>query len=491
VTALQHVHLRVSDSTTGKPTACRVRCTDAAGVYYAPLGRLTAFATAPGVDVGGNVLAGGKPFAYIDGTCEILLPPGTIHVEVHKGPEYRPLIAEHHLVAGKLSLRLTIERWANFREIGWYSGDIRCHSLSPHAALLEGQAEDLAVVNVLARQTRDSESGLWSTPNLLAFSGQQPAAWSSDCLVAVNTFNVHPRLGSLALLHAHRIVYPLRFGGHDFDDWTLAAWCDQCHRKAGLVVWPAPSGANEGEGEGEALANAVLGKVDAIQLGCTHNGGALNAPDVWWSLAGEGMPLALVGGSAKNSNETVLGCVRTYAKLAPDEPFSYKAWIEAIRARRTFVTTGPLLKLVVGGPECGGLVDVAAQGEVVAVKAEAASASPFGRLTVHLPGDRRTVSAAGYPARAVVEADFVIRESGWIYATCHDAEGGLLAMTAPIKVRVEGRPPAIDRAASLKTIELLIATRSKIASEGRFSDAIHKQRMLAVFDQALERLAPA
>ena len=46
--ALQQVHLRFNNA-AGQPTAVRLRVTDAAGTYYAPFGRLTQFATAPGI----------------------------------------------------------------------------------------------------------------------------------------------------------------------------------------------------------------------------------------------------------------------------------------------------------------------------------------------------------------------------------------------------------------------------------------------------------
>src|SRR5581483_9400265 len=82
--AMHTVHVRVNDAATGKPTPCRIRFTDAEGRYYAPFGRLTEFATGRNQEVGGNVLLGMKPHAYIDGTCEIRLPAGVLHVEIHK-----------------------------------------------------------------------------------------------------------------------------------------------------------------------------------------------------------------------------------------------------------------------------------------------------------------------------------------------------------------------------------------------------------------------
>ena len=117
------VHVRVNDAATGKPTPCRVRFTDAEGRYYAPLGRLTEFATEDYEDVGGNLQLGESKYAYIDGACEIELPAGLLTVEISKGIEYRPLCEQVRLAAGKLALRFTLERWTDLRQENWYSGD--------------------------------------------------------------------------------------------------------------------------------------------------------------------------------------------------------------------------------------------------------------------------------------------------------------------------------------------------------------------------------
>src|SRR3954469_5179372 len=152
------VDVRVNDAATGRPTPARVRFTGPDGTYYPPLGRLREFATGPNQDVGGNLFLGGKAYAYIDGTCEVPLPPGPVHVEISKGPEYVPLRTDTALAPGKLALRFTLERWADPRREGWYSGDTRAHFLTPHAALLEAAAEDLAVVNLLACECRVHDS---------------------------------------------------------------------------------------------------------------------------------------------------------------------------------------------------------------------------------------------------------------------------------------------------------------------------------------------
>jgi hypothetical protein len=95
--ALHTIHVRVNDAATGQPTPVRMRFTNPAGEYFAPLGRLTEFATDDNEDVGGNLLLDGKQYAYIDGTCEIDLPAGQLLVEIHKGPEYTPRFLEDNL----------------------------------------------------------------------------------------------------------------------------------------------------------------------------------------------------------------------------------------------------------------------------------------------------------------------------------------------------------------------------------------------------------
>ena len=279
------VHVRVNDAATGKPTPCRVRFTDAEGRYYAPLGRLTEFATQRYESVGGNLQLGDAKYAYIDGACEIQLPAGLLTVEISKGFEYKPLCEQIRLTVGKLALRFTLERWTDMRQDGWYSGDAKALALTPHGAMLEGSAEDIAVVNLLAEETllwgheRANKPGIVNQafPNILAFSGQTPTGQCASCMVVVNTLNDANHLGSVALLNCHRPVFPLKFG-YDSEDgvhcWTVADWCDQCHRKAGLVVADAflfhehpLIGGGTRMCSGELLADLILGKIDAVAVG--------------------------------------------------------------------------------------------------------------------------------------------------------------------------------------------------------------------------------
>lgn len=490
---LQTVHVRVNDAATGQPTPARVHFTDAAGNYYAPFGRLETFATGRGEDVGGNLLLGRKAYAYIDGACEIGLPPGLIHVEVHKGPEYEPVVEEIALAAGKLSLRLTLQRWSDLRRDGWHGGDCRAHFLSPFAALLEGRAEDLAIVQLLAQE--HAVAGVPAIANLLAFSGQQPALAAPDCLVAVNTLNAHPVLGSLGLLHCHRIVFPLAFGGPDGqDDWALADWCDQCHRKQGLVVWARTWHEAEEFAHGEPLADLILGKVDAFEMEYFEDS-PFDVLHDWYDLLNAGFQVTLAGSSGKESNACPLGGMRTYARLLPGEALSCKSWIEAVRDGRTFITNGPLLSLSVQGRGPGEAVELPVEQELV-VTAEARSMTGFDHLELVQNGTVIAQAApAGPPWRATLELRVAAGESLWLAARCRGtqqllqapANQRVFAHTSPVHVRVAGRPFQPRPAALAKFMKSLTHMRDWAKEKARCDDR-QRARLMGLFEGALARL---
>jgi hypothetical protein len=461
--SVQVVHVRVNDAATGQPTPVRIRFTTPDGRYLPPLGRLADFPTGANENVGGSVMLGDKRYAYIDGSCEIRLPEGPIAVEVSKGPEYDSIQQTWERKSGQISLRLSIARKCNLQQEGWYAGDTQVFLLSPQAAWLEGAAEGLPFVNVLAAE--------WSMPghlfhsNLLEFSGQQPALVKDDCQVIVNTQNRSESLGSLSLLNCHRIVYPLSLSWEGFEQWTLHDWCDQCHRKGGLVIWPAFPGE-----PGERLADLLLGAIDAVEW--TAGGDFETAGlEAWYRLLNCGCRVPLVGGSGKASNAVCIGAVRTYAQLEPGQPPSYGAWIEAIRAGRTFVTRGPLLRLAVNVKEC-------------TVMAEATSVLPFERLELVEDGAIVAEAAARSDFTASLSIDKWGNHSTWLAARCWSGDG-LAAHTAPFYLQPQESPVEPSVAQSL-----LDQLKGMAAwAQTQIQHAHQREHLLASFSKARSLLA--
>lgn len=477
------VHIRVSESGTGQPAPVRLRLTDADGVCRMPFGRLAEFATTRGTDVGGQVRLRGDAFAYIDGVCEVHLPAGPVRVQVSKGPEYLPIDREVVLSPGKIALRLTIERALDWRSRGWYSGDGRAQQLSPHAARLEGAAEGLDVVNLLAYKLPSWGYNPAAFVDLLAFSGTQPALPGPPAVV-VNTCNTHLILGTVALLNCHRIVYPLRFGAPDgLDDWSVSDWCDQCHRKKGLVVWPDLPRLTAEQPQGEALAALLLGKIDAFEV-CR-----LDSLADWYRLLACGQRLPLMGASGKDSNAVALGAVRTYARLEPNQEFGYGAWIEAVRAGRTFVTDGPLLSLEVNGQEIGSVLSLAKEGQTVRIQAEARSVTPFAWLECVYNG--AVVAAAetdGEQRTATIEAEAPITGSGWLAARCLGNDNAIRAHTSPVYLQMEDRQLRPDADTMAPLLAVLDGTLAWVQREARCPREKQRQQLMQTLQAARQEL---
>jgi hypothetical protein len=493
---MQSVHIRVNDAATGQPTPVRIRITGPDGQYYAPFGRLTDFATGRNQDVGGNVLVGARPYAYIDGMCEIRLPVGAIQVEIHKGPEYAPQHLETVLSAGKLALRFSVERWTDLQKDRWYSGDTRAHFLTPHAALLEGQAEGLAVVNLLAVECTAPGSYRRSypaIPNIVAFSGQSPIVDEPGCQVVVNTLNSHPVLGSLGLLNCHRTVFPLNFGGpNGREDWSLADWCDQCHRKGGLVVLTRPASPDPDFPFGEALADLILGKVDAFELDFYEDSPFDTLPD-WYSLLNAGLQVPLVGASGKDSNGSLLGSMRTYARLRPGEELNYKTWIESIRAGRTFATNGPILRFQAEGKEPGSVIQASGAQPTLYIRGEAQSILPFDRLEVLYNGAVvGETMAATFPEATVMQTEIAVNAGGWLAARCRGeqqifhspANQRIFAHTSPVYVQRDSVSPPADAGAIARLVGQLERLRHWVHGKGRFDNDRQRANLVEIVESA-------
>jgi hypothetical protein len=487
---LQQVHVRVNDAATGKPTPCRVRFTDAKGTYYAPFGRSTNVPTSLDYEIGGNVYVGRKLHAYIDGSCEVALPPGLIQVTVSKGPEYEQIDKAVPLPPGKLALRFELKRLIDPGRDGWHAGVMTASALSPHEVLLEGAAEGLRVVDLLAFE-RETLTAV-DYPNLIAFSGQRPCVANSDCLVTVNTLNASPGLGSLALLNCHRPVFPLRFDhGKALEsapgNWTLVDWCDQCHRKRGLVIglcvgwWEKWSG-------GEALADVILGKVDAVGLGELY----VESIQWWYTLLSLGLRIPITAGVLARQ----LGLIgRTYARLLPGEDVSYANWIEALRAGRTMVSDGPLLTLSVNGVDPGAVIDVAGTDAVIKVSAEASSLTEFSRLEILRDGAVVQEQSSSHDAlfHATLEAELSVPHSGWLAARCIYQPvpnvQRVAAHTSAVQVRVDHQPLPVSVEAVRAVTEALDRTLNCVQPGGEFATPKDRERLAQVFIEAKRVLA--
>jgi hypothetical protein len=328
-------------------------------------------------------------------------------VEVVKGFEYEPLRTVVTIKPGERKLTLRLRRWSDLRREGFYSGDTHIHFISTQTGLLEAQAEGLNVANILAAQL-----GRLFT-NVHDFTGAPSGVSTPETIVYVNTENRQHMLGHLILLGQKHAVFPLSSSGPDeaylggATEVSLADWCDASHAQGGLVI--APHFPNPYL---ELAADILLGKIDAAEIrpwsppsGPLGPSAAKRAPSPgknyapgasrprgaeppnfvlreWYRYLNLGCRLPCVGGTDKMSNSVPVGIIRTYAQVDRERGFAYDTWCDAIRAGRTFTTTGPLLRLRVDGHAPGDLIHMGLGGGTVEVEAEARCALPLTNLTI-------------------------------------------------------------------------------------------------------------
>jgi hypothetical protein len=136
----------------------------------------------------------------------------------------------------------------------------------------------------------------------------------------------------------------------------------------------------------------------------------------WYRLLNCGYRVSAIGGTDKMSAGMPVGGVRTYANIGDDE-FSFDAWGRAVRAGRTYTTSGPLLSLNVEGQMPGGEIRMGAGGGTVNVRATATSNAPINALQIVLNGkvvaEERSDSGTHY---AAINEHLEIDGSGWIAA---------------------------------------------------------------------------
>jgi hypothetical protein len=368
------------------------------------------------------------------------LPVGEIYLEMSKGFEYEGVRKKLAISPGQRELNLEISRLTNMRQQGWVCADTHVHFLSPTTAILEGQAEGLNLINLLAAQWGDLFS------NVGDLSHGPLTSHDGEMMVWVGTENRQHILGHLGLLGGHgRPVYPMSASGPEESYiggplWnSLAEWADACRKREGLVVavhFPYPTA--------ELAADIVLGKIDAVELwpvNMTEHFNNLRFQD-YYRYLNCGYRLPIVGGTDKMGAWTPPGSNRGYAYLGQEE-FSFANWAKAVRSGNTFMTSGPLLLFQAEGKVPGSEIKLGTGGATIEVQAEVNSFVPIHRLEVVLNG--RVVASREESAgirKLTLKEKVKVPGSCWLAARCASRFSGVMqtaAHTSPVYVEVAGQ----------------------------------------------------
>ena len=490
------LHGRVLDSGTRRPTPVRLGFRSQQGRYIPPYGHCSANDIGMGQYYSPDLRMGDDCFAYVDGTFQIELPVGEVYLEMTKGFEYEPVRRAVTIQPGQRELELEITRFTDLRSRGWLTADTHVHYLSPTTAVLEGQAEGLNLVHILAVQW----SNLFS--NVGDFSTGPVTSRDGETLITMGTENRHHIMGHLGLLGAKgEPVFPMSAGGpHEGAIGTplwssLSDWAELCRQREGLVV-----AAHVPYSNGELAAEVVRGKIDAVELAPwteqRPGGFDLHFYD-WYHCLNAGYRLPAVGGSDKMGTYVPVGANRTYAYLGQGE-VNFDNWAQAVRRGNTFSTTGPLLLFSVDGHRPGEEIRLKAGGGTLEVRVEARSFVPFERVEVVYNGLVVASREAREGTREMAWSERVrVSGPGWLAARCAsrlswppwpaDLAFSVAAHTSPVYLLVPGQELLAASSAGY-LLKLIDGAQSYVENLATRPDPERLARVLKVFEEARSQL---
>jgi hypothetical protein len=446
------VRLRFVERESSTGVAVRLHLHGEAGEYLPPRGHHRKVNRVWYQDTFAELAIGDNQYAYVDGECLADLPLGNVYVEISRGYEVAPIRAVVEITPETHELVFELERVLRWRERGWVTADTHVHFLSPQTALLEGRAEGVNVVNLLASQWGEMFTNVGDFDGKTTV-GAEDLGGRGEFFVRVGSENRMPVLGHISLLgYKGELIHPLCTAGPDesaFGDpleVSMADWAQRCLDQGGLVVMPhAP------EPQLERAADIVLGLVNAIELmhfnpldpQLKEFGGPLSPYGLadWYRYLNLGYHVPLVAGTDKMWAGALLGGIRTYAHLG-DREFTYDNWMEAVRLGNTFVTVGPLTAFKVEGIEPGGQLNLPSGGGTLNLEWRVESLRvPIEAVEIVVGGLVEDMVTVGGKLAAAGEADLRVSDSTWaalrVRGSYHDNPDHIAAHTSAVQLLVD------------------------------------------------------
>jgi hypothetical protein len=291
-----------------------------------------------------------------DGRAEIELTQGNFSYEIERGPEFSAVSGSFALAdSADTNVTVTLKRLTDLTQEGWWSGELHVHRPVEDVPLLM-QAEDLHVAQVI---TWWNETNPWK---------QKPPPTNVLRRFDSNRFfhmlAGEDERGGGALLYLN-LTSPLEITGAKYEFPSSLKFLKEARTRPGVFVdiekpfwWDTPlwlaSGMVDTVGiahnhmqRGGVLANEAWGRSRDMAEYPNPQGNGRYTQDIYYHILNCGLRVPPSAGSASGVLPNPVGYNRVYVQCGKE--LTWEKWHEGLRAGRSFVSNGPLLRCRANG----------------------------------------------------------------------------------------------------------------------------------------------
>ena len=494
---------------SGEPLAARLYIQSKAGKHFLAIGTNGSRHTHYNKDRGGSV----EVHTALDkGSFTASVPEGRYTLTVERGKEYFSTSKEVTVGTKPADVKMTLKRWVNMAQQGWFSGDTHIHLPLKDLDVFT-QAEDLNVAFPLTgwvRNAYDSPLGTYAQEGKVAT--ELITVDKTHLIYPLNTeweiFTVDRKRHTLGAIFAIGHKKPFTLGAP-----LVKPIAEEARRQGALLEldkhnWPW------------SMMLMPVANVDLFELTNNHvwrtkfmfktwypefTAPYMNVPKdkdgnfaserAWlefgfrnyYTLLNCGFKMRPTGGTASGVHPVPVGFGRVYVEC-PDG-FNYEKWIKALDAGRSFVTTGPMLKLTANGKPMGSSLKFDNSiPRAIQLKGRVLSEHPIDTIEIIVNGrvarwwhpDQKTQTANG-SCQADIDLEQRLSTSSWIVVRVFSRlpnGRSRFAHSSPVHVKIEGRPLRPSKAETQYLIK-------RVEDELKRHRGVLRAEDIAEFEEAL------
>lgn len=435
------IGITIVESTKREPVPCRVYLKDSAGK---PL-----FAEG---------LPKWRDHFVCAGNVALALPAGNYSYEIERGPEYRRETGLLAISADETkTLVVELKRIVSLAAEGWWSGDLHVHRPVKDMPLLM-MAEDLHVAPVM---TWWNKQNLWSQKSL----PEKPLIqFDRDRFYQMMAGEDEREGGALLFFN---LPEPLAIAGASREYPSPMKFLEQARRHRGVSIdiekpfwWDVPIWLASGKVDSIGLANNHMCRdqmYESEAWGKPRDVGKLPAPlgngfwtqEIYYHILNCGLRIPPSAGTASGVLPNPVGYNRVYVHMRGK--LTYEKWWEGLRAGRSFVSNGPLLRCRANGELPGHVFKTETGKELnLQITAAISSSDPISKIEIIKNGKvERSLTFEDWKKSGALGV-ISFKETGWflIRTICDNAKTFRFASTAPYYVEIGSNKSRIGAASA-------------------------------------------